>query len=118
MIKTDFNQLSLDGNSIISALNMLKQYGCSQYSSYSDNNTCKYYNMKPIASGLSGKYASELRKKFLQTEDNYKFLSNKDRAYAYGIDHGHFVDAHCNLSINIRKTEKDNFSTKNRKINI
>ena len=46
-----------------------------------DNNTCKYYNMKPIASGLSGKYASELRKKFLQTERGKQWLEEQKQRY-------------------------------------
>ena len=43
-------------------------------------NTCKYYNIKPIASGLSGKIASDLRKNYFKSEKGLewkKILSDR-----------------------------------------
>lgn len=73
----------------------------------------------PSSSNLDGSLLYSELKKLMHTEKyNIQSGVNMDERYAYGIDHGHFTDAHCNLSINIRKTDKDNFSTKNRKVNI
>lgn len=52
--------------------------------------------------------------------DRYNKQTNQefDKRYAYGIDHGHFVDSSCNLSISVKKRDSDNFSKKQRSVNI